>query len=352
MMAMDFLSNMNFWQYALPVIIIFLSFITGLIVKKVVLKRAAKLTGKTKLKLDDIFIASLRSVILFWFVLLGVYLSIVVLPLPYENRQFMQKVFQALLIFSIFWFLMRFGGEAFLVYSSKLRKRVPEASIIKNALKIFILILGILIILQIMGISITPLITTLGIGGLAIALALQDTLANLFAGFHIVGTQKVKRGDYIKLESGEEGYVVDVTWRDTILRQLPNNFIIIPNNKLSSANLINYYRPKKALNILVEVGVDYESDLEKVENVTLEVAREVLQVVEGAVQDFEPFIRYHTFGDSSINFTVYLRCKEFFDKFLLKHEFIKRLKKRYDSEGINIPFPIRTVIMKRESDTS
>lgn len=345
---MDFLSKISIEQHILPVVIIVISLLAGIAFKTILLKRVSKLTKKTPSKMDNIFIDSLRSVILVWFVLLGIYISIVTLPFSWEERQFLQKIFQALLIFSIFWFLMRFIGEAFLSHSSKLRSRFPKVTIFKNAVKIFVLSIGILIILQTLGVSITPLITTLGIGGLAIALALQDTLANLFAGFHIIGTQKVKPGDYIKLESGEEGYVVDVTWRDTVLRQLPNNFIIIPNNKLSSANLINYYRPKTSMNILIEVGVDYDSDLEKVEIVTVEVARQTLQEVEGGVSDFEPFMRYHTFGDSSINFTVYLRCEEFFDKFILQHEFIKRLKKRYDQEGINIPFPIRTLVMRKK----
>ncbi|MCP5104829.1 MAG: mechanosensitive ion channel family protein, partial [bacterium] len=253
-----------------------------------------------------------------------------------------------LLIFSIFWFLMQLMGKIFLIYSNKLQERIPAASIFKNAVKIFILGIGVLIILQTMGISVTPIITTLGVGGLAVALALQDTLANLFAGFHIVGTKRVKPKDYIKLDSGVEGYVVDVNWRDTVLRQLPNNYVIIPNSRLSSAIVVNFYRPRKEMNVLVEVGVDYTSDLEHVERVTLEVANDVIRNVPGADKKFSPFMRYHTFGDSSINFTAYLRCEEFFDKFLVQHEFVKRLKKRYDREGINIPFPIRTVIMKPE----
>jgi small-conductance mechanosensitive channel len=236
--------------------------------------------------------------------------------------------------------------QDFFVYSGNLQKNLPQASIFKNVIKIFVLSIGLLIILQTLGISITPIITTLGIGGLAIALALQDTLANLFAGFHIIGTQRVKPGDYIKLDTEDEGYVVDVTWRDTVLRQLLNNYIIIPNSKLSSAIIVNYHRPYKFMNVLVEVGIDYSSDLQNVEEVTLEIARQTMKEVEGGAKDFDPFLRFHTFGDSSINFTVYLRCEEFFEKFELQHEFIKRLKKRYDQEGINIPFPIRTIITK------
>jgi small-conductance mechanosensitive channel len=336
------------WQYALPVIIILSCLIIGFIVRRTIIKRLSRLAEKSKSRLDDVFIDSLSSVVVLWSVLLGIYISINILPLAAKDMAFLQKVFQALLILSIFWFIMNLLGKIFFVYSSKLQQKIPAASIFKNTIKIFIFSIGVLIILQTLGISITPIITTLGIGGLAVALALQDTLANLFSGFHIIATQRVKPKDYIKLDSGEEGYVVDVTWRDTLLRQLPNNYVIIPNSKLSSAIVVNYYKPRKIMNVLVEVGVDYTSDLEQVEQVTNEIAREVMKEVPGGVGDYEPFIRYHTFADSSINFTVYLRCQEFFDKFLVQHEFIKRLKQRYDLEGINIPFPIRTVIMKNE----
>ena len=342
------MDDWSLWQTVLPVAIIFLSFITGIIIRLTILKRLANLAKKSKSRMDDVFLESLRSVIVLWLVLVGVFISINILPLTVKQKGFLDKVFQTLLIFSIFWFLMQLLGKFFFTYSDKFRSKLAAASIIKNTVKIFILTIGLLIILQTLGISVTPVITTLGVGGLAVALALQDTLANLFAGFHIIATQRVKPKDYIKLDSGEEGYVVDITWRDTLLRQLPNNYIIIPNSRLSSAIVTNYYQPKKAMNLLIEVGIDYSSNLEQVEQVTLEVAREILKEVPGGEETFEPFMRYHTFGDSSINFTVYLRCKEFYEKFLVQHEFIKRLKKRYDQEGINIPFPIRTVIMQKE----
>lgn len=343
------METLELWQHVLPVVVIVVCFLVGFIIKKTILNRLARLAEKSKPKLDDILIDSLRSVIILWSVLLGIYISINILPLSLQDTDFLQKIFQALLIFSIFWFLMQFLGKIFFVYSEKLQDQMPAASIIKNAVKIIIFIIGGLIIMQTLGISITPILTTLGVGGLAVALALQETLANLFAGFHIIGTKRVKTNDYVKLDSGEEGYVVDVNWRDTVLRQLPNNYVIIPNSRLASAVIVNFHKPHTAMNVLVEVGVGYESDLERVEQVTLEVAKEALEASPGGVTDFDPRVRFHTFGDSSINFTVYLRCEEFFDKFLLQHDFIKRLKKRYDQESINIPFPIRTVIMKPEN---
>jgi small-conductance mechanosensitive channel len=183
----------------------------------------------------------------------------------------------------------------------------------------------------------------LGVGGLAVAPALQDTLSNLFAGFYITVSRQIRIGDYVKLESGEEGYVTDVAWRATKIRMLPNNVVLVPNAKPASAIITNYSLPDKELAVLVQVGVDYASDLEHVERVMVEVARAVMQTVPGGVPTFEPFIRSHTFGDSSINFTVILRAKEFVDQYLLTHEFVKRLHTRYERAGITIPFPIRTV---------
>ncbi len=129
---------------------------------------------------------------------------------------------------------------------------------------------------------------------------------------------------------------------------LPNNIVLVPNEKLTKAIIINYYLPDKELAVLVNIGVHYDSDLVKVEKITCEVAQEVMNEVAGGVPHFEPFIRYHTFGDFSINFTVILRAKEFVDQYLIKHEFIKRLHERYNKEGIVIPYPIRAINYQQE----
>jgi len=315
----SFLHSHWFINIVVPSIIIASSFLLGLFVKRIVLVRVKHWVKKTKLRLDDVLLDAVQPVILLWAVLGGVYCAINVAGVEALQTAFVQKVFVSVLIFSFFWFLVQLLGRIFIVYGDLLQERLPAASIVQNAVKVFVLALGVLIILQTLGISITPIITTLGIGGLAVALALQDTLANLFAGFHIVATKRVKPGDYIRLDSGQEGYVVDVNWRDTIIRQLPNNLVIIPNSKLSSAIIVNLHRPQKEIMVTIDVGVDYASDLEQVERVTLDVAHTALQEVSGGIKTFKPFLRYHSFGDSSISFTVYLRCEEFFDTFLLLH---------------------------------
>jgi len=335
-------------KWFLPLIIILVSIALGRFCKKWVISKLLDLTSKTKLRFDDVLIRSLKSSVVIWCLLLGIYIALNFISLPERILALTQKILLVLVLFSVFLFLTRFLGDLVQIYEDKIRGVLPGASIFKNLIKGFVLVIGFLMILHTIGISITPLITTLGIGGLAVALALQDTLANLFAGLHLVATKKVRPGDYIKTETGEEGYVTDITWRDTTIRQLPNNIVIIPNSKLASAIVTNYYFPEKQLAVLVQVGVSYDSDLEKVEKVTIEVAKEVMQEVSGGVPEFNPFIRYHTFDDFSINFTVILKAKEFVDQYLVKHEFVKRLKKRYDQEGIEIPFPIRTVFLKKD----
>jgi len=124
--------------------------------------------------------------------------------------------------------------------------------------------------------------------------------------------------------------------------------IIIPNGKLSSSILTNFNQPVQELGVRLQVGVHYDSDLEMVERVTKEVAQEVMQTVPGGIPDSEPLVRFHTFGDSSINFTVIMKAGEFMDQFLVKHEFVKRLHRRYKKEGIEIPFPIRTLYMHKD----
>jgi len=132
---------------------------------------------------------------------------------------------------------------------------------------------------------------------------------------------------------------------------LPNNIVVIPNAKLADTQIINYYLPEREMSVLVDVGVSYDSDLEHVERVTIDVAKKTLADIKGGVTEFNPFIRYHTFGDFSINFTVILRVKEYVDKYQVRHEFIKRLHKRYKEEGIEIPFPITTVHLKQMERT-
>jgi small-conductance mechanosensitive channel len=235
-------------------------------------------------------------------------------------------------------------------YGSLIAPALPVSSLTRNVAWALVASLGLLVILNGLGLSITPMLTALGVGGLAVALALQEPLANFFAGLFITLAGQIRVGDYNKLDSGQEGYVADFSWRSTRLRMLANNLVVVPNARLAQAIVVNHHLPSRDLAVLVEVGVDYASDLGHVERVVMDVGSEVMTEVAGGVPEFEPFIRYHTFADSSINFTVILRAEEFVDQYLIKHEFVKRLHQRFSGEGIIIPFPIRTLAY-RDAET-
>jgi len=326
--------------------IIFFSLIAGIIFQVILLSYLKRVADKSKWEGDEVLIRSFRGIIIYLSIFAGLYFSTYSLPLRGDLLILSRKVFAVAIIFLGIMIVSRIASGFVDLY---MREILPSTSLIDILTVILVYTIGGLVILQVIGISITPLLTTLGVGGLAIALALQDTLSNLFSGLQIIAAKQLKTGDYIRIDSGEEGNVEDINWRNTTIRALQNNLIVVPNAKLASSIITNFNDPEKEMSVIVTVGVSYDSDLEKVERVTLEVAKEVTQKVKGAKKDFEPFIRYKNFGDSSIDFSVILRVEEFVSQYLIKHEFVKVLHERFEKEGIDIPFPIRTVYLKDES---
>jgi small-conductance mechanosensitive channel len=343
-----------------PVVVFVLTLAVGYIARKIIFWRLAAWSKKTETQIDDIIVAAIKGPFVIWFVMLGLYLALQTLALPTDlateanNARldkailFCNKILMVLGYLSVTFALANMVGKIVQVYASHLETALPVTSLTRHVSRIIIFALGILIILHKLEINIAPILATLGVGGLAVALALQDTLANVFAGFHIIAAKQVKIGDFVKLETGEEGYVIDISWRTTKVRMLPNNVVLVPNDKLAKAIVVNYYLPEKEMSVVVQLGVHYNSDLAKVEEVTVDVARQVMKEVPGGVPGFEPSVRYHTFADSSINFSVSLRAREYTDQYLIKHEFIKRLHKRYNHEDITIPYPIQAINTSQE----
>jgi len=333
-------------QAVLPLLVLAFFLLLGVILRFLVSKYLLAWAKKTRIKWDDVLIENLKRWVPFWTFIMGLYIALDMWGIAVAQTTFTGKLLLTALVLTITVAAANIFSTALSILAEKEDGALAVSSLTKNITRIMIFLMGALIILRSLGISITPILGTLGVGGLAVALALQETLANIFSGIYVTIAKNIKIGDFIKLETGEEGYVVDIGWRATKVRMLPNNIVIIPNSKLGQSVLINYYMPVTEMSVLVQVGVHYQSDLKHVEKVTIEVGEETLKEVQGGVAEFKPFIRYHTFDDFSINFTVILRCKEFVDNYLIKHEFIKRLHARYNKEGIVIPFPISDVYIK------
>jgi small-conductance mechanosensitive channel len=333
-------------EWAVPLAFVLGGFLAGHIVRRLVAKWLERAARKSAWKGDDALVDALGHSPALWIALFGLYGAVETAPLPPDILNLSRKVLLVVFVASFAATTGRIAVSLITLYTRNVQGALGSTTIFSNLTRGAIFVIAGLVLLQSFGISVMPILTALGVGGLAVALALQPTLENLFAGLQIMASGNVKPGDFIQLDTGEQGYVVDVTWRNTTIRELPNNMIVVPNSQLAASRYRNFYQPDKELAVLVQVGVSYDSDLEKVEAVTCEVAAQIMKEVPGGVSNFKPFIRYHTFADSSIGFTVILRGSEVVDQHLIKHEFIKRLRARYRVEGIEIPFPIRTVHMK------
>ncbi len=266
-------------------------------------------------------------------------------------RPVLGKVSIAVVIVLATYGLARTGGVVLVWYLRKVKVRQSLIRLVRRITILLVYVGGILVLLDYLEISITPMIAGLGLGGLAVALALQPTLSNFFAGTQIVADRLVRVGDYIEMDNGTSGFVTDVGWRSTRIRTPFNNMVIIPNSRLVDSIITNYYSPNTELGVIVNCGVSYSSDLSHVEEVAMTVAREVIEELDEAVKTFEPWFRYEEFGDSNINFWIWLQATDRMASFRVKSELIKRLKARFDQEGITINYPVRTTYLQWANDT-
>jgi len=326
----------------------FISLGLGIILLRLIFSKFLKIVAsKTNISyslLQQIF----RGIPTLLGILIGLYAAMEILTIPPRPLLFLQRLFHSVAILSIALFIAHLSSGYLKQKFGKTSGAFASTSILATTVDLAVYTIGILALLESFGVAISPLLTALGVGGLAVALALQDTLANLFSGINILVSKQVKMGDFVKLSSGEEGHVVDMNWRNTTIKTPTENMVVIPNQKFASSIITNYAQPFAECSIAIPIGVSYESDLDHVEKVTVAVAKEILRETEGGVNSFDPFIRYDSFAESSINFNVILRVKTVTDQHLVRHEFIKRLHSRYRQEGIIIPFPIRTINLEQD----
>jgi len=325
--------------------ILVLSVIVGILVERLFASKLHKLAKKTAVDWDDILVEAMKGFVVVWFFLIGLAVVLKLVPLNPEPVKIVQRAIVVMGILSGVLFFTRLARKAIYVYVDRIVE-VPT-SIFKNFATVVIYLLGFLIALDYLGLAIAPLITALGVGGLAVALALQDTLSNLFSGLNILMTRKIRPGDYVRLDTGQEGNVTDITWRNTTIRALDNNLVIVPNSKLGAAIVTNMHLPEKEMGLYLPVTVAFDNDLALVERVSLEVAREVLADPERVIPGFEPAIRYSAFTELGVQFWVILRVREFRDQYSLKHAFFKRLHERFRGEGIKFAVPVRAVTIDK-----
>lgn len=330
-----------------PLVIFAVTVAIGYLLRRVFLRALGAWNERTRSQAGAIFAESVRGPALIWVVILAAHLALESSHLPAWVTGWSGRILLALWVLSITLACMRVAGEMVRHYGGQIPGALPVTTLTQNLAKLAVLILGIVLMLRSLGAEITPILTALGVGGLAVALALQDTLSNLFGGFYVAVAGQVRLGDYIRLNTGEEGYVADIGWRCTTFRALASNLVIVPNAKLAQAIVTNFYLPDKRVGMSLQVGVGYDCDPEHVERVLLEVGTRGSQEIEGLVAEPAPSVVLDPgFGDSAMAFTLNYTVAEFASQFRVRHELRKRIFRRFREEGIDIPFPSRTVYLR------
>ena len=322
------------------------AFLFSRLLFRLILRAARLFPGE----LDDHLVSAARRPVIAYIILLGAYLAVEVpLTLPSEVDAGVNKAaaVAAIIIGAV---LINAVGRSALTWLQEYLGSTPAANtgswalpLARRSLLIVVAVMAIMVSLDVLGVNITPLIAGLGIGGLAVALAIQPTLSNLFAGTYVITEGVVSPGDYIDMEGGVSGYVVDVNWRSTRLRTWTNNLVVVPNSRFAETIITNYSKPDEHVNVFLTCGVAYESDLQQVEAVSQEVMDQVLREHPGAVREYGAYFGYDTFGESNIDFWLFVQARDRLASFEVRTELIKELHARLENEGITINYPVRTL---------
>ncbi len=343
----------NWAALGIPLGVLAATLIAGHFVKRTLFRFLQRWSARTKSNIDDIVVDALRGPFMIWVLMFALQLATQVSRLPGRIAGYVTTLLLALWILSLTVAGARLAARLVKVYGRQVQSALPVTSLTENVVRIVVIVAGLVTLLRTLGIEITPILTALGVGGLAVALALQDTLANFFAGFYISIANQIRTGDYIKLDTGQEGYVADINWRNTTVRTLPNNLVIVPNAKLSQAIVTNYHLPEPRMSVVVPVSVSYDSDPEEIESALIEEVKRGVGVIPGLLAEPAPVVRFNPgFGSSSLDFTLTCQVAEFTDQYAVQHELRKRIFKRFRRTGIEIPFPARTVYVRAQGEAN
>jgi small-conductance mechanosensitive channel len=326
------------FQLLVPIALLIGTMVAGLIVRGILFRIVRGWAKRTDSHLDFLLIDSLKSPIVIWSLILGLHFATQTSRIPRSDIKYLPRTLAVLWIISLTMALSRFAGNVVRFYGGRVTAAQSVTSLTQKLTQLAVVLLGIVWMLRVFDVNLTTVLTTLGVGGLAVALALQDTLSNLFAGFYVSISGLIHVGDYIKLNTGEEGYVADINWRCTTMRGGSNNLIVVPNSKLGQAIYTNYNMPERRLGASVPVNVGYEADIDRVQNILLDEATSACREIKGMLPDPAPSVLFSGPGDYALGFTVNYSVADFGSQGGVQSELRSRLFKRLKAEGIAVPF--------------
>lgn len=311
---------------------------------KEVLARAARRTGTT---FDDHLVPAVATPLTYALFLVGVYGAVHRAPLP---AVWSDRIDTTLFVVSVLLLTLaaiRGFGLLLVWYTSEARVGGDGLArefgpLLSKLGAVAISTIAAITILQRLGVNVESLVVSLGVGSLAVGLAAQDTLANMFAGFALMLDRPFRIGDRIQLASGEVGDVITVGIRATRIKTLDETILVIPNSVLTKEKVVNQSLPTPHMTTRVEVGVAYGTDLARAKVVLSEAALASQHVD----PDRPPVVLVTRFSDSSINLLLIFWARNFADRGLAASQVHEEIARRFADAGIEIPFPVRKIIQE------
>jgi small-conductance mechanosensitive channel len=320
----------------------------------IVLRTAKFLVGKTETSLDDRILHVIKGFLPWIAVITSVWISLeAVYPDLLVGNFTELDIYIILMLATAGFLLSSLADQILLWYGLEIRPRKKDIKdedvfpFVRNVIKIAIILVFAVFVMQRMGFDTTAIITGLGVGTLAVALALQDTLANFFAGVHILVDKPFREDDYIKLADGSaEGIVDEIGWRTTRLITPTMNELVVPNSKLAGSIVENFSNPKGHSGVSYSVGVDYKEDVNEVEKVISECLANVAKKDE-RIRPESIWVRFDSFGEYALNFKFGYEVNGYASRNLILKEVNKELFYAFKQHKINVPFPVMIVQQKK-----
>ncbi len=349
-MALEFL-DWTFFGFTLYKILIALgiiiaSYIIGKILYYLFKTVGRRLTAKTKTDLDDVLIDIIEEPIVAIVFLAGVYFALAYLGI---KNGILEGILKAATIAIIAWagirFVDTFVKKILIPLTAKTKSSFDDQMVplFSKGAKAVIIILSLVMVLDSVGFDVTALLAGIGIGGIAIAFAAQETISNVFGGISLILDKTFKVGDKIRLDSGEVGLVDEVGLRSTRVRTFANEVIIIPNSTMANSKIINYAQPNALGRGEVKFGVVYGSNPEKVQKIVLEIIKKHSKVS----KEKEPTVEFLSMGDFSLNFSAKFWLDDYAEIWGTEREMTSLIYNGLNKNKIGIPFPTHTIYMKK-----
>jgi len=338
----------NVWPWVWPSAVLIAWWVGGAYLARRAVRFLVKRAENTDNVYDDVLMPRLHRPLQIGVLIIGLNLWAQLAPIPGDLGDALAVITKVGLI-TILLLVTDSAMQSWMVVRSRSsRVMATSGSVLRTTVRVVVFIVGTLMILSAVGIDVTPLVASLGVGSLAVGLALQKTLEDFVAGLLLAADQPVRIGDYIEVD-GLEGTVLLIGWRSSRLVTRGNSHVIVPNSVLAQSRVVNRSRPNERVDFMIEVGVHYDSNLEHVGRCCVEEATALHRSDARATADYAPRALVVAFGASSIDFVVWCSAKSWLDHYGLKDEVMRAIRRRFAAEGITIPYPMRTLDVPPDS---